>query len=374
MSAARHACLMAAALIASFEAAPQQSPVRSAPAAPETPAGLSIVWRLNGHRVEPGAAGMTLNAFSPDGRYVAVYESLYARVFDAAKGNPVRVFALDAASVTPFSLAVSSDAKVALGRMGNAEVLEQGKEPVRHWCAGACGSLAAVAFSPDGRHLAYQGTRGLPEWRTGLGGVISVVDLASGSPVNLEAVAAIPQVSFSADGRELYAMNVTQVDDRQSFGARVWSTADWRLARTLPGSQRPMRRVAPLGDVRYAGVSMKEGNIEARDLESDRVLWSVPLVPPETQGTDSATGTTNLDLVEVAPNGKFVLSYEASTSFDSTGLAKGTLVIRRAADGIVEAFYDLPRVSDLSISPDGKTFAYSTAAGQTYTAVARVPF
>jgi WD40 repeat protein len=373
MSTARMACLLAAALLSSFEAAPQRSSVAAA-AAPETPTGLSIVWRLNGHRIEPGTTGTTLNAFSPDGRYVAVYESLYARVFDAEKGNPIRVFALDPASVAPFSLAVSSDARVALGRMGNAEVLEQGKDGVRYWCAGACGSLAAVAFSPDGRHLAYQGTRGLPEWRTGLGGVISVVDLASGSPVNLEAVAAIPQVSFSADGRELYAMNVTQVDDRQSFGARVWSTTGWRLARTLPGTQRPMRRVAPLAGVPYAGVSMKDGNIEARDLENDRVLWSVPLVPPDAEGTDSAPSATNLDLVEVAPNGRFVLSYEAPTAFDATGRAKGTLVIRRAADGIVEAFYDLPRLSDLSIAPDGKTFAYSTAAGDTYTAVARVPF
>jgi hypothetical protein len=135
-----------------------------------------------------------------------------------------------------------------------------------------------------------------------------------------------------------------------------------------------MRRVAPLGAVPYAGVSMQDGNIEARDLENDRVLWSVPLVPPETDGTDSAPSATNLDLVEIAPNGKFVLSYESSTTFDATGRANGTLVIRRAADGVVEALYDLPRVSDLSIAPDGRTFAYSTAAGQTYTAVARVPF
>jgi hypothetical protein len=366
--------LLLAALLASLEAAPQPSRARADPAAPDVPPGLSVVWRLDGHRVEPGGARSTLNAFSPDGRYVAVYESLYARVFDAAKGNPVRVFALDPASVAPFSLAVSSDARVALGRLGNAEVLEQGKEPVRYWCAGACGSLAAVAFSPDGRQLAYQGTRGLPEWRTGVGGVISVVELATGTPVDLEAVASIPQVSFSADGRQLYAMNVTQVDDRQTFGARIWSTEDWRLDRSLPGSQRPMRRVAPLGDVPYAGVSMKEGNIEARDLENDRLLWSVPLVPPESQGTDSVASAINLDLVEIAPNGKFVLSYEAAAELDAAGRANGTLVIRRAADGVVEALYDLPRVSDLSIAPDGKTFAYSTAAGQTYTAVARVPF
>ena len=69
-----------------------------------------------------------------------------------------------------------------------------------------------------------------------------------------------------------------------------------------------------------------------------------------------------------------VLSYEAPKAYDATGLAKGVIVIRRAADGEVEALYDAPRVSDLTtIAPDGKTFAYSTATGQTYTAVARVP-
>jgi dipeptidyl aminopeptidase/acylaminoacyl peptidase len=100
------------------------------------------------------------------------------------------------------------------------------------------------------------------------------------------------------------------------------------------------------------------------------VLWSVPLVPPD---GDGAPSSANLDLVEIAPNGAFVLSYEAPKAYDASGLAKGTLVIRRATDGEVEALYDSPRVSHLTIAPDGKTFAYSTATGQTYTAVARVP-
>ena len=69
----------------------------------------------------------------------------------------------------------------------------------------------------------------------------------------------------------------------------------------------------------------------------------------------------NMDLIEIAPNGKFVLSYEASSAYDATGLTKGTLVIRSAVDGAVEALYDVARISDLSIAPDGKTFTYSTA-------------
>jgi len=367
------ACALAFVTACAAAAQPRAPSPASAAAETDPPVGLSVVWKLDGRRLERGATGTALNAFSPDGRYVAVYDASHVRVRDAQSGRPVRDVTLDPSAVVPFSLAVSSAGQVALGRMGNAEVFEPGKPPVRHWCMGACGALAAVAFSPDGRYLAYQGTRGLPEWRSGLGGVISVVDLATGDPINLEAVASIAQVSFSADGRLLYAMNVTQLDDRQSFGVRVWSTSDWRLAQTLPGSQRTMRRVASLGDVSYAGVSMNEGNIEARDLASDRVLWSVPLVPPEREGTDAERTTANLDLVEIAPNGKFVLSYEGPTAYDPTGRAKGTLVMRRAADGVVEALYDVPRIGDLSIAPDGRTFAYTTAAGQTYTAVARVP-
>jgi len=359
------AALAAAAMAATWAQPP--------PASAATPLGLSVVWRTPGRKVERGSTSTAMNAFSPDGRYVAVYEALRVRVFDAGTGNVVRDLALDPSSVPASSLAVSSSAKIALGRMGNAEVYEQGQEPVRHWCVGACGTLAAVTFSPDDRFLAYQGTRGMPEWRTGLGGLISVVDLTSGAPMNLEAVASIAQVTFSADGRTLYAMNVSKLDDREAFGVRSWSTGDWRVTQSVVGSERTMRRVAALGAGKYAGVSMNDGNIEARDLGDDRVLWSVPLVPPAQSGTDNEGAPTNLDLVEIAPNGRFVVSYEASTAFDATGTANGTLVIRRAVDGVVEALYDVARISDLAIAPDGKTLVYSTAFGQTYTAVARVP-
>jgi hypothetical protein len=377
---ARAACAPAAAFaLAVALAAPARSqpppPSGAAARAPtaDTPLGLSLDWRMNGRKIERGNTGSAMNAFSPNGRYVAVYEPVRVRVFDAATGKVQRDVALDPSAVPAFSLAVSSTGKVALGRMGNAEVLEQRKPPVRYWCVGACGTLAAIAFSPDDRFLAYQGTRGLPEWRTGLGGLISVVDLATGMPTHLEAIASIAQVSFSADGRTLYAMNVSKLDDREAFGLRVWNTSGWTVARSVLGSQRAMRRVAALDGGIYAGVSMHDGNIEARNLDDDRVLWSVPLVPPALAGTDNEAAPTNLDLVEIAPNGRFVVSYESSTAYDATGLALGTLVIRRAADGVVEALYDVARISDLTIAPDSKSFVYTTATGQTYTAVARVP-
>jgi hypothetical protein len=339
----------------------------------DTPAGLSIVWRMPGRNLALGANGDARNAFSPDGRYVAIHESRRVRVVEARSGKQVRDFRLDPSSVEPFSLAVSSTGDVALGLMGNAEVFAAGKDPVRHWCDGACGAITSVAFSPDERFLAFQGTRGLPEWRSGLGGVVSVVDLKRGEPVNLDAVASIAQVGFSPDGRSFCAMSVTQLDERQNFGVRVWNTADWSLTHNIIGSKRTMRRVAPLGSVPYAGVSMNDGHIEARDLATDLVLWSVPLVPPDADGAPGDPEAVNLDLVAIAPTADFVLSYEAPKAYDATGRAQGVIVIRRASDGEVEALYDAPRVSDLTIAPDGKTFAYSTATGQTYTAVARVP-
>src|SRR5262249_370596 len=74
----------------------------------DTPAGLSMVWRAPGRKVEHGATGNALNAFSPDGRYVAIHDSRHVRVVDARSGKPVRDFRLDPSSVVPFSLAVSS--------------------------------------------------------------------------------------------------------------------------------------------------------------------------------------------------------------------------------------------------------------------------
>src|SRR5882672_10938104 len=40
-----------------------------------TPFGLSVVWHLTGRKLARGATGTALNAFSPDGRLVAVYDS-----------------------------------------------------------------------------------------------------------------------------------------------------------------------------------------------------------------------------------------------------------------------------------------------------------
>ena len=64
-----------------------------------------------------------------------------------------------------------------------------------------------------------------------------------------------------------------------------------------------------------------------------------------------------------------VLSYESPAE----GEGPGAIVLRRLSDGVTLAMYDVRGVSALALAPDGGSFVYSTGAGRTYTAVARVP-
>jgi hypothetical protein len=42
-------------------------------------------------------------------------------------------------------------------------------------------------------------------------------------------------------------------------------------------------------------------------------------------------------------------------------------------DGSVVAMYDVVGVNALAVAPDGASFVYSTGAGRTYVALARMP-
>src|SRR5262245_25014124 len=47
-----------------------------------TPPGLSVVWRVQGRKIDHGKTGTALNAYSPDGRLVAIYDATRVRVLD----------------------------------------------------------------------------------------------------------------------------------------------------------------------------------------------------------------------------------------------------------------------------------------------------
>jgi WD40 repeat protein len=343
-------------------------------AAGDTPLGLSVVWRIPGRMLHDEISAWAIDAFSTDGKLVAIGDATGVRIVRARDGAVVRKVWPGPNDQTVYSIAVSSVGDVAVGRVGKVEVhpADVRYGSARFDCSGACGPVSSVAFSPDGTLLAFQGARGLPERRLGLGSV-NVVNVRTGAAVaQLEASAARARVGFSTDGRRLLAATVTPFDDLERFGVRVWRIADWRIASNVPGARSIGRSQGTLPGIEFAAAFESDGKLELRDLSADAALWSVPLVPPALD-SKTKTGAIRLRLVEIAPNGRYVLSYEAPEASAIAGPPAGTLVIRTAADGLVQAMYDARDVSAIAISPDSKTFLYTTGSGQTHTVLARVP-
>jgi hypothetical protein len=136
----------------------------------------------------------------------------------------------------------------------------------------------------------------------------------------------------------------------------------------VAGAQVPRGSIGPYAFDERLAVYARDGAVEVRDVAGGTLVWAQPLVP---QGLDwaAANAATRLELVALSPRGDSLLSFESPVDSD----APGALVLRRMDDGTVVAMYDVVGVSALAFSPDGERFVYSTGAGRTYTALARVP-
>jgi hypothetical protein len=367
-------CLVAAAaaalLYAAMPGAAQTFLTTAARKPPPLPPGLASVWRVDGRKLDDRSSAWSLAAFSTDGKLVGVSDDSGTRIYRASDGRLLRMLPPPfSVGQFAFSLAISSTGIAALGRVGGVEIHEvRGRSgPLTYHCAGVCGPVSALAFSPNGAWLAYQAARGTRDPGPGL---VNVVDLREHAVVaELEASSTRAGVMFAADERTLVAANVTRIDDSGTFGLRGWNGgAGWRRVRDEPGAQVPSGSIGPFAfDERFAAYS-RDGRLELRDLASGALVWAAPLVPP---GLDAvgADGPMRLDLVAFARLGGVVLSYESP----ARGSAPGTLVFRRISDGATIAMYDVAGVSALTVAPDGARFVYSTGAGRTYTVLARVP-
>ena len=363
-----------ARIAAATTAAVASCAAAQAETAGDLPLGLSTVWRISGRTLHDQISAWAIDAFSTDGKLVAIADATGVRIVRAGDGVLVRKVWPGFSDETVYAVAVSKSGDVAVGRVGKVELhpADPQRAGARYDCSGACGPVGSVAFSPDGKLLAFQGARTLPDRRLGLGSV-SVIDVRAGTAVaQLEASAARARVGFSVDGRRLVAATVTPFDEVERFGVRAWRIADWRIASNVAGTRSLGRSHGALPGVELAAAFERDGHLELRNLVTDAALWSVPLVPPALE-SKTKTGATRLRLVEIAPTGGFVLSYEAPEASAVAGPPAGTLVIRTAADGAVQALYDARDVSALAIAPDGKTFLYTTGSGETYTVLARVP-
>jgi WD40 repeat protein len=339
------------------------------PCLAQLPPGLASVWRVYGSKLDAHAAAWSLAAFSTDGTLVGVSNDSGTRIYRASDGGLVHMFPAPLATGQfAYSIAISSTGLLALGRVGGLEVhtLEGYAEPVKYHCLGMCGPVTALAFSPNGTWLAYQASHGA---RDPTPGFVNVVDLTARARVaELEASTTRTGVAFAADGRTLFAANVTRIDDSGTFGLRAWSgSADWRRTRDLPGASVPSGSIGPFAFTERLSAYSRAGQLEVRELATGALVWAAPFVAPALGAAEEAAPMT-LELVAFAPRGDLVLSYESPAS-----AAPGTLVFRRLGDGGTVAMYDVADVSALAVSPTGDRFVYTTGSGRTYTALARVP-
>jgi len=279
---------------------------------PPLPPGLASVWRVDGRKLDARASAWSLAAFSMDGQLVGVSDDSSTRIYRASDGRLVRVFPPPfSTGQFAFSLAISSTGQVALGRVGGLDIhgLDGADEPMKYYCAGVCGPVSAVAFSPNGAWLAYQTAHGTLDPTPGL---VNVVDMRARARVaELAASATRAGVMFAADGRTLIAANVTRIDDSGTFGVRTWSTgAEWRRTRNVPGAQLPRGSIGPFAFKERVAVYSRDGRVELRDVASGALVWAVPLVPPGLDAEGEGVAL-RLDLVALAPRGGLVLSYVA---------------------------------------------------------------
>jgi WD40 repeat protein len=376
---------------------------------------IAHIWRVDGPSIEVVRTARTfsytflnnIDAFSPDGRRVVILPNASGsdrmEIRSAADGALVQDVHYPRDVGLAYTIAFSPTGTIALGRYGSVSLYDgdapdsalatfetdpiSGGSPCRPTVCRAV--VESVAFSPDGTLVAFQEANSQSPLRQDYEGSVYVAEATTGRRVaKLEAFTGRPNhVAFSPDGRRLVAIHRSTVDGRLGpFTFRVWDTATWELMKEVNDLGRGFEPLAigAAAGISFAAVyAVAGGRLELRDLDSDRVLWSVPLYsPPFERKPDMAGGRElTLDHVAIAPNGKFVVGYEGPGWMirrgpldepDSLGYF-GAIVVRDTLDGSIVATYDIRNVKALAISPDSRTLLYSVGFHQTYVALARLP-
>lgn len=359
-------CVLCLASAAAQESARLASAARAAPVAPATP---EILWRAEGPAVPGGGFELRHAAFSPDGRLVGVVDPTRTiRLLDVTDGTLVERVDPGTAERVSYSMAIANTGRVAVGRPGSMQIHDVTiGEPVAVFpCAAERCLPTALAFSPDGSLLAFHEIAPFTS-QPGLGAV-RVVELELTGPTTLRASTGLGQLAFPAG----------PADDAgaEPHAFRIWHTSDWELPRSMLGSGWTVGTV-PADSAEdpeaLVAVHRSGSNVVMREFATNRLLWAAPLIRPQFSAAAARAARGELEHVEVAPNGSFMIGYEAPATGAAEARRAGAIVIRRTSDGAVVEIYDVAAVADIAIAPDSRTFAYTTGAGRVHTALVRVP-
>lgn len=339
-----------------------------------TPSEPAVIWRNDGQELPRNTFGKYRNAFSADGRFIGVVrQPSEAWLLNVADGS--LFFRLPyAPSPGAYSIAFSSMGEFAIGRQDSLEVFDARGESLRLIACDKCDVIGAVSFSSDGSLLAFQEARG-PAFRGDPH--TPVLDTNSYRYLRtFRAVSNRPLVAFAPDGQHLLTSSFSLVNGRSSLGFVIWNLSDGTTSLHYRGEPDANLGVVTTGRVdghQFVAVYGKKDALEMRDLSTDRVVWTAPLIPPLLAPPETGGVRSEFDRGAIAPNGRFVITYESPIAKDPSGHVSGGIVIRSALDGRIMEVYAVYAVTGLSIAPDSKTFVYSTGAGQVHTALVRVP-
>ena len=344
-----------------------------------TPSEPSLIWRSDERELPPNTFSMHANAFSPDGRLIGVVNQPNdAWLQNAADGSlfyRLPYASEDASSPGGvYSIAFSPTGEFAVGRRYGLELFDARGGSLQPIDCGKCGLVGAVTFSADGSLLAFQEIRG-PTFpgdpKTAL------VDVHSNRVLrSVNAASNRPQVALAPNGRQLLASSFSRIEDRAELGFEVWNMSDGTTSLKYRGEPRANLGWIAAGGVEghaFVAVYGRKDSLEMRDLVRDQVIWTAPLIPPLFAPPNTKAAGSEFYRGAIAPNGRFIISYESPRALGLLGYESGGIVVRSAMDGRVVAIYDVYGVTALSISPDSKTFVYSTGAGKVHTALVRMP-
>jgi WD40 repeat protein len=218
-------------------------------------------------------------AFRADNRLLASAGGSEVQVWDVASGKELARFKGQANYLGP-SVAFSPDGKrlAFVGENSTIEVWDWTKREHVTTFRGHPINVTCLTYSPDGRRIASGGWgRRRPDLKLNLPGEARVWDAATGKeilglPVHSEIILG---VAFSKDGKRLATTSMDQT-------ASIWDAESGKELRVLPGHTSEVRSAAFSGDSRRVATASLDGTVKLWDASTGEEILTLT-VPAKTK-------------------------------------------------------------------------------------------